>query len=340
MNLGVLIIVALAALLLAGAATRFLIDVAHRRGILDIPNQRSSHSQPTPRGGGAAIVVVVLLAEVWAGAAGLLDRPTAVALALGGALVAGVGAWDDVHTLSAGARLLVHFTAAIIAVAAVASVGDLFVAGTRVPVILFAGIACVVGTVWMTNLYNFMDGIDGIAGAEAVASAAVASLILFWSNQFGLAIVAAALTGGAAGFLNLNWPPARIFMGDVGSSFLGFTFAVLTLAGRRVGGMVSVWILLPLFPFILDATITLGKRALSGQPLASAHREHLYQRLTQTGRSHASVLCIFAGGAVILGVVSLLGFCHAEGAFPLLATSLTLTLVAYVVLLRVTASER
>lgn len=337
---GILALTGVGALAVAAVGTRFLIGAAHSRGVLDIPNQRSSHSRPTPRGGGAAIVAVVLLAEVYAVLAGLLDRPTAVALALGGALVAAVGAWDDVHSLSARARLLVHFASAAIAVSAIANVGGISIGDARVPLTLVPGVICVLGTVWMTNLYNFMDGIDGIAGAEAVVSAVVACLIFFWSGQPGLAIAAVAVAGGAAGFLVFNWPPARIFMGDVGSGFLGFTFAVLALSGDRAGGASSIWILLPLLPFVVDSTVTLARRALSGQAIASAHREHLYQRLTQAGRSHAYVARIFSGSAVVLGAVSLVGSWHPEYALSLLAGSFALSFVAYLVLLRGAGAPR
>jgi glycosyltransferase WbpL len=258
------------------------------RGVLDVPGERSSHVAPTPRGGGLALVCVVLVGVALLLALGLLPSAWGTALLGGGALTALVGWRDDVRGVPARARLAVHLVAAIWAVAWLGGLPTLVVGGD----VLYLGVAgsvlAVLGIVWGINLYNFMDGIDGLAAGEATVVGFVAAVLLA-GREPSLAAVAAVVAGGAAGFLPWNWQRARMFMGDVGSGFLGFVLATLALASEKAGAMPAlVWLLL-LAVFFVDATVTLIRRMVRRERWYTAHRTHAYQRATRSGWSHAQV---------------------------------------------------
>ncbi|MCL4531977.1 MAG: glycosyl transferase family 4, partial [Actinobacteria bacterium] len=162
----------------------------------------------------------------------------------------------------------------------------------------------------MTNAYNFMDGIDGIAGSQAVVAAGTAASMAFWQGEFGFALFAAVLAGGVAGFLLHNWPPARIFMGDVGSAFLGYTFAGLAvLSGNGSGGGLpfAVWLIL-LGPFLFDSALTLVLRIARGERWYEPHRQHLYQRLVRQGWSHLAVTSVYVCADLFLAGVAVACF--------------------------------
>lgn len=265
-------------------------QVALARGVLDVPNSRSSHVLPTPRGGGLAIVLTVLLAIAVMHARGGLPEAVAAVLLVGGTIVALIGFVDDLRSVSALARLAVQFAAFSWCVWSLGplppvnfgfAVWNLGIAGSVVAVIFL---------VWFLNLYNFMDGIDGIAGAEVISVTAFAAVLVIWQDgepsTVSLFLVVAA---SVAGFLIWNWPPARIFMGDAGSGFLGFCVGAIAWE-TIVRGRFSIWIWLILFAcFIVDATVTLLRRWLRGARLAEAHRSHTYQRLSRRYRSHLKV---------------------------------------------------
>lgn len=294
---------ALAALVSAGL-TAMVRSYALRRAILDVPTTRSSHTVPTPRGGGLAVVVTVVAGVAVLAATRRIPAPTAVAL-LCGVPVALVGWVDDRRGVSPRARLLVQ---AASAVAAVWALGGLpaFRAGPFGAVALgSAGAAlATLGVVWLTNLYNFMDGIDGLAGGQAVVVAAAGGALAWSTGAPHIAMPAWLLAAAAAGFLAWNWAPARIFMGDVGSGFVGFSFAVLALASERQGGpSAALWVLL-LGAFVFDASVTLARRAWYGESVTTPHRAHAYQRATQSGASHAAVTtaCLaITGSLAVLG---------------------------------------
>ncbi len=244
--------------------------------LLDIPNERSSHARPVPRGGGVAIVLSFLAGALLLWWQGSMPPALLAALIAGGGLVAAVGFWDDHVDLPARVRFALHVGAAILAVALLEPVRQvpLGTATWIVPAWL-AWPLSVVAVVWLLNLYNFMDGIDGIAAGEAVSVALAALLVaaLIGAEIPGLALLAAA----AAGFLVLNWPPARIFMGDAGSGFLGYAFAAFLLfSATNDARFVWVWIIL-LGVFWVDATVTLVRRLVAGERWYAAHRSHAYQ---------------------------------------------------------------
>ncbi len=269
----------------AGLTRRFC-NPASRLHILDHPNERSLHTRPTPRSGGVAI-----LAAIATGMFGLAWRfqdlsrlPWIVA---GMLLIAAVSFVDDRRRLPVIERLLAHLLGASLLLG-----GGLLLRGFALPGAawdfpswLGFGISMLF-VVWMVNLYNFMDGMDGFAGGMAVIGFGGFATLGWMSGNdlfFGTNLVVAA---AAAGFLVYNFPPARIFMGDVGSSTLGFLAAALSLWGTR-DGVFPFWTALLVFsPFMVDATITLLRRLVRGEKIWQAHKTHYYQRLVQTGWGH------------------------------------------------------
>lgn len=278
-----------ACLVSSWAATGLVRRYALANALLDLPNHRSSHVLPTPRGGGLAIVLVVLVAIGVATLTGTVARPTGIALLGGSAIVAAVGWIDDRRSLSVRARIAAHAGAAAWALAWLGGLPALQLGTAVVPLGWAGSVLALLGIVWMTNLFNFMDGIDGIAGSEAVSLGVFGGAVLLARGSTGLATVAFFVAAAAAGFLIWNWPPARIFMGDVGSSTLGHLFAVLALAAERAGAVpLLAWAILAAV-FLFDATTTLVRRAMRGERWYEAHRSHAYQRAAQAGGSHRQV---------------------------------------------------
>jgi Fuc2NAc and GlcNAc transferase len=281
--------------LLAGAtlATSIVLTLAMcrfalSRGLLDVPNQRSSHKVPTPRGGGAAIVISAMSGFVLLFAMRRIDFALFAALT-GGLAVAAVGFVDDRHPLPALTRLGAHAAAALWGLGWLGGLPALPFGGHAVPLGAFGTVVGVLGIVWVLNLFNFMDGIDGIAGCEATFVAWCGGLL-----TGGASVGAAALVLGAAclGFLRWNWPPARIFMGDVGSGYLGYVLAVLALAATR-NNPVAIWVWLILGGvFFVDATVTLLRRLRRGERVYQAHRAHAYQWLARRWGSHLRVTLV------------------------------------------------
>lgn len=270
---------------LTGAVRRWMLS----RGRLDVPNERSSHVVPTPRGGGLAVALVVL-AGIGAGTLlGLVPPRVGIAL-LGGALMVGTIGWlDDCYSLSARPRLLVHVAAALWTLAWLGGFPRLSVGTGSLTLGVAGWVVAALGIVWAVNFYNFMDGIDGIAGVEAVTVGLGGGLLLLHAGAGGLASIAFLVAAASTGFLLWNWAPARIFMGDVGSGVLGYLFAALAIASENAGAVPMLAWLLLLGVFVVDATLTLARRALQGEAVFNAHSTHAYQRAVQAGLSHARV---------------------------------------------------
>lgn len=267
----------------------------HRR-IIDHPNERSSHSVPTPRGGGLAIVVLVIGAVLFFGFVNGFDRQSLVYV-IAGTVLAWLGWQDDVRTLSPKVRFPLQAIAVIVAMlglgyfksVTIPLFGELQLGWVGIPITFF----WILGLI---NAYNFMDGLDGFAGGVALAaglgwmvlSSSIGGLenpLAFW---VGLSIAA-----GSLGFLGHNWPPARIFMGDVASTFLGFSFAVLPLLSAKQGGDPLMFGTAILWTFIMDAGLTFLRRLAKRENVFAAHRSHLYQRLAGSGVHPAIVSTLF-----------------------------------------------
>ena len=298
---------------LSAALTLQIRRSALHKQLLDIPNDRSLHSVPTPRGGGAAIVLAFAASIIALYATNYVETKNAMILIGCGALIAITGFLDDRQLLSyARSRLALHFVAAAIAVSALGGLPTLPVFGTDVSLGLFGGILAAVYLVWLLNLFNFMDGIDGISGAEVVSvCGAAAFLIHRTTHDYNFASLPLALATATLGFLVFNWPPAKIFMGDVGSGFVGFIIGIFSLiAADSVGLLGWMWIIL-LGVFIVDATVTLIGRLFRKQKPHVAHRSHAFQHLALRFGSHKRVTI----GVVAINVLWLLpiAFAVTEG---------------------------
>lgn len=291
-------IAALAAL--SFGLTRALIPVLTRKALIDHPNERSSHVAPTPRGGGWAIVLPVLAIMTFKLMTG--EWPNVVwSVIVGAVVLSGISWLDDVRSLSVRLRLLVQ----LVAVAIVIGMTPSAIIGS-LPILLtvLALVGLILGWVWFINLYNFMDGIDGITGTQTIFICGGIAAVYWASGGYATGDVVLPLTiaGATAGFLYWNWSPAKVFMGDIGSVFLGFIVGWL-LIGLLITGHWPAAIILPLY-YLADATITLMRRTLRGDKFWQAHREHFYQRAHQAGLSHRDVVYRIAFGNLILVVLA------------------------------------
>ncbi|WP_110969252.1 MraY family glycosyltransferase [Pseudomonas huaxiensis] len=269
--------------------TAVLRRYALARSIMDIPNARSSHAVPTPRGGGVAIVLAFLLALTLLIADSGTELNGIIALGGAGALIAIIGFMDDHGHIAARWRLLGHFVAAAWALAWLGGLPALEVFGARLDLGWFGAIVAALYLVWLLNLYNFMDGIDGIASVEAIC-ACLGACLLYWLGGFEqLLMMPLLLAMAVAGFLYWNFPPARIFMGDAGSGFLGIALGVLSLQAAWVSSQLFWCWLILLGVFIVDATYTLIRRLSRGDKVYEAHRSHAYQFASRLYGKHLPV---------------------------------------------------
>lgn len=283
----IVVIVVLVSTFLSSLLTGRIRRLALQRNMMDLPNERSSHTQPTPRGGGLSIVLIVLAGVLILGMAGLI--PARIALAfLMGSIVAFIGWRDDRGGLPPLTRAVVQTGAAAAAVALLGGVPVLDL-GFAVIEWGWAGhLIGIIGIVWMTNLFNFMDGIDGLAASEAVFVFGVGGILLAVTGLSPIVLVCALYAGGSLGFLRWNWPPARIFLGDVASGFLGFSIGAMAIAAAEGGFPLWVWLILA-GVFVCDATVTLIRRMARGERWYHPHRSHAYQHLTRRWNSHRRV---------------------------------------------------
>lgn len=294
-----------AALVAAGSAiaVRVARAVAIRRRLFDLPNDRSSHRLPTPRLGGLAFVPIWLAA-----AAGMAWQRGALTILLlvflGGALgLYFVSLIDDLKSVPTRWRFTVHFAIAIALIVAAERAWPGLLGSTAVDRSVMT-VGLVLWIVGLINAYNFMDGIDGIAGAQAVIAGGGWAWIGFAAGAPLAAMLAGSAAAAALGFLTLNWPPAKIFMGDAGSTVFGLTFAAMPLllvveerAAHELPRTLALGILL-VWPFVADASFTFLRRLKNRENVFCAHRSHLYQRLVVAGRSHTEITLLYAGLAL------------------------------------------
>ena len=257
--------------------------------LLDHPNERSSHSSPTPRGGGVAIVASFCALLAIFGAAGGLEPDLLVALVASGLLVAWVGFLDDRAALPARQRFFIHSVASVIALWLMGGVPPVPLFGIDIDLGWFGVALALSYLVWMVNLYNFMDGIDGISGVEAI-TVVLGGGLCWWlatgTSQWPVTVLFAA---SVAGFLIWNFPPARIFMGDAGSGFIGMVLGVLSMwTAQEATQVFWSWFIL-LGVFMVDATTTLVRRVRRGERFNEAHRSHAYQYAARKHGSHLEV---------------------------------------------------
>lgn len=295
-------------------------------GRLDSPNERSLHTQPVPRSGGFGILV--------AGAIGFVAAGGPWLIAACASMLAILSAVDDGMDLPVPVRLAAQLAAAVVFVAA--ALAPTLSGGEGVAIIAVLALA------WMTNLYNFMDGADGLAGGMAVFGFGAYSVAAFQAGDGGLGLVAACLAAGALGFLMFNFSPARIFMGDVGSIPLGFLAGAVGLEGVQ-RNLWPVWFPVLVFsPFIVDATVTLLRRAMRGERVWQAHREHYYQRIIMSGFGHRKTsLAAYALMALCAITACMLRLAAPGTALPVLAVfALGYAVLAVIVDLRCRTERR
>lgn len=290
--------------------------VALKKSLVAMVNERSSHTTPTPHGGGIAIALSWFFGLVYLFTCNVIETSLFYAL-MCGSLLSVVSYVDDLYELSAKIRLLVQ---AFVGIAGLYALGGLECIDVGFLVLenqFLTNTVSFLGIMWCINLYNFLDGIDGYAGSEAIFLG-IAGYLLFGGDHY-LVLVAS-----VGGFLVWNWHKAKIFMGDVGSTLLGYNVAIFALYTQNQGTSLLVWLILfGLFWF--DATLTLYRRYKNGEALSCAHRKHAYQRATQSGWSHARVVIVsmlFNGVLMILGYSALhfstLAFAFFTGAVLLL----------------------
>lgn len=284
------LLTALGALVISWVVTYYMQRVAREGGLIDIPNARSSHEVATPRGGGVGIVAGSCLAFTVLALHGRLPIPLYTALVVGGLVIAVVGLIDDRKSLPASVRLAVHCA---VAIAAVIWLGGLPPVQLNDAIISFGPgghLVAALAIVWGLNLFNFMDGIDGIAGSEAAFIGAGGALLALLSGSADTVGPAAfAFAAACLGFLRWNWPPARIFMGDVGSGYAGYVIAILAISsGWDQPSAPLAWLILG-GAFFVDATLTLMRRLLRRERIFEAHRTHAYQWLARRWKSHLRV---------------------------------------------------
>ena len=287
-------------------ATWGVIRFLKRRAILDLPNERSSHVEPTPRGGGLAVIPIILFFWIFIAYSphGEADRTLSLWIG-GGALFLGVVSWiDDLRGLSQLTRLIIQYAC----VSVILSIpGEIQLTFQGLAPFWLDQIFTALLWVWFINLFNFMDGIDGISGIEAGAIGLGLAVIAFTTDQhLDLGLFGLAVAGGGVGFLWWNWRPAKIFLGDVGSIPLGFLLGWLLIELARRGMWVPA-LILPLY-YLADATLTLAIRAVKRQKIFHAHKQHFYQQAVERGHGHGRVALMIAAanvGLIVLALTSL-----------------------------------
>lgn len=278
-------------LVLSGLLTWVFRIYAIRKSLMDIPNDRSSHNIPTPRGGGLAIAITWFSGLTWFFVSGKIESSLFYAMLCGLPLTL-IGFADDVFTLKPNVRFLVQFLCSAGALFCLGGLTNLKFGTWNLELRILLSFLAFVAIVWSINLFNFLDGIDGYIGTESVF-VGIASFALF-GQSIGLLLAFSVL-----GFLIWNWPKAKIFMGDVGSTLLGFIIAVFAIYHQNMHlSNLPVWVILTSV-FWYDATITLWRRFSNGEQLSQAHRKHAYQRLVQSGWSHQKTTL----GALLINMV-------------------------------------
>jgi Fuc2NAc and GlcNAc transferase len=257
------------------------------KNILDIPNERSSHIAPVPRGGGIAIIITFILSLSCLRWLNIVEQNLFMAL-MGGIVIGALGCIDDVYSVAARIRIIVHFMMSIWVLYWLQGFAGLEFTKNFLAHWINLVLASI-AIVWCINFYNFMDGIDGLASGQGIFIGLSSGVAFLLCGASSLSIVMFLFTASIAGFMVWNWPPAKIFLGDVGSGFIGYIFSVMIVysASKKILPL-EFWLII-FVVFAGDATFTLIKRAYQKKNWYSAHREHAYQSLIISGASHKEV---------------------------------------------------
>jgi len=273
-----MLIIAIIALLSTFLLTYLVKVITIKRSILDIPNDRSSHSIPTPRGGGIAISIIWFIVITFLFAKKEIDSTLFFSL-LCGIPIAVIGVVDDLFKITPKLRLIVQTISAILAIILLGGLQTIDFGFIKFSALIISSFFAIIGIIWFTNVFNFLDGIDGYLSSEIIFIG-VTSFLFFGTTP---TVLLAAIT---TGFLIWNWQPAKIFMGDVGSTLLGFSIGIFAIYYQNIGiTSIFIWLMLTSL-FWFDATITIYRRWKNREILSEAHRKHAYQRIVQSGLSH------------------------------------------------------
>lgn len=313
-----LIISGTVSLVLTGIVRSF----ALRHEVLDRPNVRSSHTFPTPRGGGIALLLASAIGITMGEIFGLVQAREGLTLGIGMLLLGLVGWGDDTRGLTPRARLAIQIGIAFWTVFMLNGLPLVRVGNSSVALGLIGYVVGTLGIVWSINLFNFMDGIDGLAGSQAVLIFGTVAGLLFLRGDHSLATIAAVVAVSSAAFLVWNWPPAKIFLGDVGSGPIGYLIAGLALASENNQSVPLLAFAIVGAVFICDATVTLLRRFARGHRLTEAHRDHAYQRLARAWGSHRPVTGWTAAVTLVLAVLGAAGTMDQRLLLPGLCLSL------------------
>ncbi len=323
-------LIAIGVFLAAVLITAMVRSLSLRKRLLDIPQQRSAHSVPTPTSGGVAIVIPVCVVIVVAFLSGKLAMDVFLAL-LGSVLIAAIGLFDDLMQLRVWMRIALQFLAAAWSLYWLGEVAAIPIGAWELQTHWLLSALALFALVWLLNLFNFMDGIDGLAASE-LCFVNVVSLFLVINTEAQLVgMLSLTLAASAAGFLVWNWPPAKIFMGDVGSGFSGFMLGLLALLSTHAGVMtIWTWLIL-LAVFVSDATLTLFRRILAGERWYEGHSSHAYQHAARKYKSHSKVtITIVLINCIWLAPLAYLSTIERElGIFLSLIALLPLVLLAH-----------
>lgn len=311
-------------------ATGVFIRYAKSKKLLDVPNERSSHTKITPRGGGLVFIFIWILFLFAAKFADFLSWSQVLTILPGTIIVALTGFLDDHYSLKPIYRAIAYLFAALSAVIMTHGMPAIhFSASLVLPLSWVGGILAVFMIVWSTNLFNFMDGLDGFSAIEALFVLGIGGWFLWVSGGKAWGYAAWMLASGVFSFLLWNFSPAKLFMGDVGSATLGFIIIVLAIVGERYYHLsIFLWFIL-YGVFLVDASLTLLRRMLAQEPWYLPHRSHAYQRLHQLGLSHRSISVKLALINTVLALLAITGFYHKSYIFPLFIAAMLILLFLY-----------
>lgn len=288
------------AFILSFFLTKLYVVFAEKVKILDYPNERSAHKNPIPRGAGISFYLsfnIILAFLLWQER---ISLQYAFPLMMGGAVVVVLGYWDDLSSISALIRLFVHFLASVFIFSLLSNGFSEHVDISFLPSWPWlTTIFCILFIMWFINLYNFMDGSDGLAASMGIVGSILIAVISFLQGNPNLALIYIVLAYAIGGFLMLNWTPAQVFMGDAGAYFLGYVFGSLALITKLYYSS-SLYVHLIIFGFfIVDATWTLIRRAVRGEKLYLGHRTHAFQKLISNGWGAGRVLTFYILGTIL-----------------------------------------
>ncbi len=305
--------------------TKKALDYANKAGLIDHPGFRTSHGVSTPRGGGVAIIIVFYLGLIFFKEE-FFDLGNGLFLSLlsGGLLVSVIGFWDDHRYVPTKIRLLIHFCSAFISLYFIPHFPSIHFFSVTIDFSILTYLFYSLILVWMLNLYNFMDGIDGVASVEAITVLLGATFIFLINGNTEIPQIFLLLSVCVAGFLILNWSPAKIFMGDAGSGFLGFTIGLFAIISSS-SDFINIWSwLILLGVFVVDATFTLFRKILCGGKWHEAHRSHSYQIISRYYNSHQKITV----GILILNVIWLFPIAFLASIYQFYAPILTIIALA------------